>query len=558
MNHKLIEQNYFKKYLQYKQKYLNLINQKGGTQCLENNNGFHQKKSECWHDTLLMIILFSNFQENKTTFGDLDQEKFINPIQKNLLDDFFIFNKFIYLDKNYSSSFLLPINFNLDEKQTFDVPGFNYVDSIHERLINIIKSQKQLVTPTLTRQISFSTTFKSIEYVYEISNHNNYYLRKFKKRKNNYGDYNTSLTIINIFNYYFFKNEFINIYKINKKNSYYLDTLFTKNIIGVLITAHKINYTDNDISHIIALYKCNDKYFYYDNEGNLINNGVSIEFDWSDYNIFKDLDQLYCNINSLYINKDISNNYYFSSLDFLYMDDFRSEAEYIDKIKHNFIYYIKCYDNDRFNDYLESKFRYIYNDVDDKNNSFLIYSCKDGIYDYVELLLEYPDINIDNQNIFGFNALIYACESQNVEIVRLLLTRNINLNLFNNIGDTALIISYKYNNLEIFNLLLRYSNINIDHQNNEGFNALIYACEKQDTEIVRLLLEKNINIRLYNNDGDSALIITCRHNNLEIFNLLLPLINKTDILKKNKKYESALMLSKYKIKNKLHDIIYKL
>ena len=119
-----MEQKYFRKYLYYKQKYLNLQietkNQLGGNVCLENNNGFHQKKSECWHDTLLMIILFSNFEANQISFGDLEDETFINPIQKKLLDSHFILHEFIYDDRE-SSLYLLPINFDPPIHKLFEL-----------------------------------------------------------------------------------------------------------------------------------------------------------------------------------------------------------------------------------------------------------------------------------------------------------------------------------------------------------------------------------------------------------------------------------------------------
>jgi len=487
-----IEQTYYNKYLHYKQKYLNLQsliasytkNQSGGTKCLDNNNGFHQKKSECWHDTLLMIILFSNFEENKILFGD--EEQYINPIQQKLLDHSFILNEFIYDDREYNS-FLLPINFNLDEKQKFNDHGLNYIEAIYERLINILDETRP---PTLKRQISHQNTFKGIDYIYQVYNHQTFYLREYKRKKNNLGDYFTALSIVNIFNYYFFKNKFINIYNISKNNIYLLDMLSNKNIIGVILTSSmKINNDNESINHVTALYKCNNIYFFYDNEGNLINDGVSIKFDWSNFDIFKNFEELYNSISLLYKNQETTDYYYISELHFLYMDEFKSDNEYIDKIKHNFIYYMEIYYNNRFNSYLESKFSEIYNNINVYDNSYLILSCEKNNIEYVKLLLSYPDININQQNNKRNSALIHACSNQNEDIVKLLLeNKNIDISLFNNVGDTALIITCWHNNLNIFNLLLPFiKKDDINFKNNNFDTALSLSKDKITKELQKII-----------------------------------------------------------------------
>ena len=209
----------------------------------------------------------------------------------------------------------------------------------------------------------------------------------------------------------------------------------------------------------------------------------------NNFDIFKNLENLYSDINELYKKKDTIGDYYFTELQFLYMDNFKSENEYIDKIKHNFIYYIKYYYGDRFNSYLESKICEIYNDIDIYDNSFLTYSCEQSNIKYVKLLLEYPDININNQDYKGYSALIYACSNQHEDIVKLLLeNKNINISLSNNNSDTALIIICRHNNFKIFNLLLPFiKKDDIIFKNKNYDSALSLSKDKITKELQKII-----------------------------------------------------------------------
>ena len=54
-----------------------------------------------------------------------------------------------------------------------------------------------------------------------------------------------------------------------------------------------------------------------------------------------------------------------------------------------------------------------------------------------------------------------------------------------------------------------------------GMTALIYACRKGYTEVVKLLLEANADVNMVNKYGNSALMYACKDGYTEIVKLLL-------------------------------------
>ena len=80
--------DYKRKYLKYKQKYLNL---KGGKLCdICPLKGFNQHSGECWHDSFSMVILFTddlsdNIQKVFNTW--LQNESVIDTYFVNIFSD---------------------------------------------------------------------------------------------------------------------------------------------------------------------------------------------------------------------------------------------------------------------------------------------------------------------------------------------------------------------------------------------------------------------------------------------------------------------------------------
>lgn len=102
------------------------------------------------------------------------------------------------------------------------------------------------------------------------------------------------------------------------------------------------------------------------------------------------------------------------------------------------------YDNRHNKDYV--------NVVDIFGRNALIYACYNGNIGAVKLLLEAnADVNI--VNIYGGNAFIHACMNGKTEVVKLLLEANADVNIVDVYGRTPLKVAEEYGHTEIIELL---------------------------------------------------------------------------------------------------------
>ena len=69
-------------------------------------------------------------------------------------------------------------------------------------------------------------------------------------------------------------------------------------------------------------------------------------------------------------------------------------------------------------------------------------------------------------------------------------------------------------NLELADILID-EGANLDLQDDNGWTALMYACENHFNVIVDKLILKGANIDILNKRKTNALMISCKHNNLE-------------------------------------------
>ncbi|KAI5800981.1 ankyrin repeat-containing domain protein [Pyronema domesticum] len=137
----------------------------------------------------------------------------------------------------------------------------------------------------------------------------------------------------------------------------------------------------------------------------------------------------------------------------------------------------------------------------------LIYASKHGYADFVRLILQRTEIEINLQDRGGKSALLVATKKGHIDVVRLLLEReDINTSLKDGKGYTALLCASHNGHQEI---------------GNDGDPALMCAALAVHTDIVRLLLGRaEINTSLKNKKDDTALSIAIEERHTEIINLL--------------------------------------
>ncbi len=119
-------------------------------------------------------------------------------------------------------------------------------------------------------------------------------------------------------------------------------------------------------------------------------------------------------------------------------------------------------------------------------------------------------------------SLISLIKNNDIVGVRdFLLNKTININK-HKYENTALMYASEKGNVEVVKLLLENETINVNIQNYYGNNALIIVSKKGYIKVVKLLLEhEDINVNLQDSDENTALTWASWNGHIEIIILLL-------------------------------------
>lgn len=123
--------------------------------------------------------------------------------------------------------------------------------------------------------------------------------------------------------------------------------------------------------------------------------------------------------------------------------------------------------------------------------------------------------------------LIRASGCGNILGVKKAIDNNANINAVDEEGNTALInvamlgrdepINENEDYIEVIKLLL-LNNADINKQNDDKYTAITYACMYNNPKMVKLLLE---NLSNQNNDIKTGIVFACYYGNLEIMTILM-------------------------------------
>ena len=487
--------DYKKKYLKYKQKYLNL---KGGKLCdICPLKGFNQHSGECWHDSFSMVILFTD------DLSDNIQTVFNTWLQDESVIDTYFVN--IFSDE--TRKILLPPNINeLSDEIKYIIKS--YIISLYQRYKNEIKKYDldkfEAEKRRLVRKHSKDMSLECINYSFELKKINHIY--KDINHNTNRGGQTGYIYIIKcILNYIFSdisKNN-INMTEIGIK-SFNIDKTFIKSMISIS-NCILINIHLNNSGHVISCFKCKDKlYIYDDNRGEEnANEIISIETEAGRLNI----DEIDPNTVYLYA-RSIQEFDWKSHLLQIFESDNTSEInENLKLFIQRFGTYISSYDisiESIVFFYPEHKSLEYYYDIVLHANYSNEESVKFWVY-RLNYIID-NDINIYG-NILGFIKYITNTLERHVRndeklkilvenILRILLNKIIERHI--NINETDILhisIDMRLDNNFIKQLLL-LQNIDVNKPNFKNVYPIVYAITTENIEIIQLIINKpefNIN-----------------------------------------------------------------
>jgi len=569
--------DYKKKYLKYKQKYLKL---KGGRLCdICPTKGFNQHSGECWHDAFSMVMLFTD------DLSDNIQNLFNIWLQnESLIDEYFVKT---FLDE--SRKILLPPNIYDLSDELKDIIK-TYIISLYERYKNEIQKNKYLILEQEKRRLirthSMSMSLQCVNYSFELAKINHIYKEKYDN-KNLGGQTGYIYIIKSILNYIFSDNPNNNINMteigIHKFN---FNKTFIKHMIGIS-NCILINIHLNNSGHVISCFKCNDKFYIYDdnrgeeyaneviysetdadrlNKSDIDQNTVysyarSIqEFDWKSH-----LLQIFESDNNDEINDNLklfvkrfgtyisTYNVTIESIVFFYPKNLSLEYYYDISLHIN-------YSNEKSLKFWEQRLNYII------DNDIPIYVNILGLIKYIIIQL---DTNVRNNDAFKNTVkhiliiLLNKISERRIDInetdilhisidmsldnnfiKQLLSIPNINVNKPNFKSVYPIVYAITTENKEIIDLIINKSDFNINQQ--YIFGSILHALSDYESlqDIFKDLVEnKRIDIFIVDQDNLTVIELMALNNNQNMFDYLYDYIIKNyDINIFNKKsYEQFIL-----------------
>lgn len=148
-------------------------------------------------------------------------------------------------------------------------------------------------------------------------------------------------------------------------------------------------------------------------------------------------------------------------------------------------------------------------------------------YEAIEQLFE------ENKQDIGKNAMNFALHAlcsnsktsgNHLDIMNLLLTKNVDVNWKNNAGATPLMICAKKGSVDLLDALLKSEKIKVDATDQNKKTALFYAIESdfgENLNIISILINRISNINQIDSKGKSVLMIAVEKGSTETVKLLL-------------------------------------
>ena len=152
---------------------------------------------------------------------------------------------------------------------------------------------------------------------------------------------------------------------------------------------------------------------------------------------------------------------------------------------------------------------------------------KNHNYDKIKEIInmdEKIDLNlIDSSGVYFIEYIIMY---NNIELLALILTKNVKLDILTNDGMSLLFYPIKYNYYEIVRLLLYFNNIKIgisllDIIDKNHKTPIFYAIEYNNYDICKLILQYNFNYTIKDNDENTCIHYAIIKKDINIIKLLI-------------------------------------
>ncbi len=152
----------------------------------------------------------------------------------------------------------------------------------------------------------------------------------------------------------------------------------------------------------------------------------------------------------------------------------------------------------------------------------LMIAVINGNNEILELLIRKDAHSINDSDIYGFTALLYAIKFQYLDCVNTLIKNGADINYLNSSGTTPLLGAIQSSNIDIVNLLLNNQNIILDTPfDSSQITELMVAAALGNKRIVEALLNKGADINKKDVQRMTPLMFAVENNKKIIVELLI-------------------------------------
>lgn len=160
------------------------------------------------------------------------------------------------------------------------------------------------------------------------------------------------------------------------------------------------------------------------------------------------------------------------------------------------------------------------------NYSKLHTAIYQGDIDSISKLVAQSSVDeLEKQTSAGVSPLHMAINLARIDIVKLLLTKEIDVDSTDNRGNTPLHYAIAKDRLDILKLLLG-KEADVEAQNKEGITPLHQASYTGSIKMVTYLIDRGAQVDTLNNQGNTACQIALARSNMKVVSLLMELTKK--------------------------------
>ena len=153
----------------------------------------------------------------------------------------------------------------------------------------------------------------------------------------------------------------------------------------------------------------------------------------------------------------------------------------------------------------------------------------------VKSKLAFSDVN---PTYYYCTPIMWASGNGRIEIVKLLLDNNADINIKNTYGEKAIIWAAKKDNPEIIQLLID-NGADVNEMDEDKGNCAMWAAYNNLYDNMKVLIKNGADINAKNSDGNNSLMLAAECNSAEVLKLLLE--SGSDLYEKDNYGTTALM-----------------